>query len=457
MNTNITTSIFDIFKIGPGPSSSHTIGPMRAGNDFYDSVISLDKSVLNKALHVKIYLHGSLSATGLGHGTHRAVVAGINNIRADKCNAKDVLDIFENSDLYELDFKLKKIAMHKDDIVFCDIEQSSNFPYANTLIIELLDNENNILLQKEYYSIGGGFIKIKDESEPTRNEPTYKYSNFDELKKILREKNITLSQLAIENEMSITGKSYDEIYHKLKKIVHVMIDSVENGLEAKDSILPGKLNLKRHAKDVYDSAHLRKHIMNRYLIYLNSYALAASEENAAGKIVVTAPTSGSSGLIPALIYFLRHHLQESMKSIIEGMLAASLISFIARENASIAGAEVGCQGEVGVAAAMGAALMASVNHESIEIVENSATIALEHFLGLTCDPIGGYVQIPCIERNAVGAMQSYNAYYLAFSSHDKKLSFDEVVQTMLETGKDMNSKYKETAKGGLATIASIRC
>lgn len=458
MKNYIDTSIFDIFKIGPGPSSSHTIGPMKIGNSFKSYIESLPENKVDTVSSIKIKLHGSLSATGKGHGTHRAVSAGIMGITPENCDTDYLLLIFENNDdSYKLNFNKKTISLNYDDICFCPITESINFPYANTLIIQLLDNEESIIIEKEYYSIGGGFIKCKDEVEPQKGKPKYLYSNFNELRSIVEQENISLTDIMIENEMAITGISKNEIFRKLKKIVSAMIDSVENGLEAEDMILPGHIQLKRRAKEVHDSAHSKKHIMNRYLIYLNSYALAASEENAAGKIVVTAPTSGSSGLIPGIIYFLNHQMHETKKDITKGMLGAAAISFIARANASIAGAEVGCQGEVGVAAAMGAALMAVVNHENINIIESSATIALEHLLGLTCDPVGGYVQIPCIERNASGALEGYNAYYLAFSKHRNIISFDEVVQTMLETGKDMNSKYKETAKGGLATITSIRC
>ncbi|MEA1916984.1 MAG: L-serine ammonia-lyase [Campylobacterota bacterium] len=454
----INMSIFDIFKIGPGPSSSHTLGPMKAGNRFRAYVESLDSSVLKNISKLKIELHGSLSATGKGHGTHRAITAGVMGMTPELCNPDEVLELFTKANkIYNIKFKNFSVEFQESDICFCPILDSVNFPFANTLILKLQDSSSNTLVEKEYYSIGGGFITCKDEQEPARGEAKYLYSNFSELREIVERKNISLSQIMVENEMAITGLSFEEIKAKLKSLVDVMLKSVKNGLKSKEEFLPGSLMLRRRAKEVYNSASSKKHIMNKYLIYLNSYALAASEENAAGKIVVTAPTSGSSGLIPAIMYFLKHNMGEKKMAIVEAILAASAVGFVAKTNASIAGAEVGCQGEIGVAAAMGAALMASINKEPIHIVESSATIALEHQLGLTCDPIGGYVQVPCIERNAAGALEGYNSYFLAFSQHKNILSFDEVVQTMLETGRDMNSKYKETAKGGLATIASVRC
>jgi L-serine dehydratase len=457
-NNYIDTSVFDIFKIGPGPSSSHTIGPMKAGNGFREYVSLLHREDIERSASLKVELHGSLSATGRGHGTHRAVAAGIIGWTPESCDPDKVLALFEQKGaVYAVDFDGIKVPLSEKDIIFCDPGEALKFPYANTLIISLLDSDGNVILSKEYYSIGGGFIKCKDESEPKRNKPKYLYSNFNELRSLVENEHIELYDILLENEMAITGRSEEYIMKKMKDIVHAMIESVENGLEADENLLPGPIGLQRKAKRVHDSAKERKHIMNRYMIYLNSYALAASEENAAGKIVVTAPTSGSSGLIPGIIYFLNHHMQETKKDIIKGMFIAASIGFIARTNASIAGAEVGCQGEVGVAAAMGAALMAAINNEPISIIENSASIALEHMLGLTCDPVGGYVQVPCIERNAAGALEGYNAYYLAFAKHSKIIRFDEIIETMLETGRDMNSKYRETAKGGLATVTSIRC
>jgi L-serine dehydratase len=431
---------------------------MKAGNSFKEYVEKLKKEKIKNIKKIQIDLHGSLSATGKGHGTHRAIAMVVMGVAPHKCDSDFLLNMFEKeNDSYELKFQNKIITIKEQDISFRPLSEAQNFPYANTLVIKLLDSKKSIVIEKEYYSIGGGFIKCKDEKEPKRNKPKYLYSNFNELRAIIEEKNISLAQVILENEMAITGSSKKEIYKDLKQIIKAMIKSVENGLKTKQTVLPGDIKLQRRAKEVYDSVKLKKHILNKHIIYLNSYALAASEENAAGKIVVTAPTSGSSGLIPGIIYFLIHQLKESEKNIIKSMLCAAAISFIARENASIAGAEVGCQGEVGVAAAMGAALMASINNEPINIIESSATIALEHFLGLTCDPIGGYVQIPCIERNAIGALQSYNSYTLASCKHHNILRFDEVVKTMLQTGKDMNSKYKETAKGGLAVYTSIKC
>jgi L-serine dehydratase len=259
-----------------------------------------------------------------------------------------------------------------------------------------------------------------------------------------------------QNEKDITGATDLEITQKFKNLINVMLDSVEHGLTA-EGVLPGPIKLQRKAHKLYEKANNMHHSPDRFLILLNAYSLAASEENAAGHIVVTAPTSGSAGVLPGVIYLLKHHHQKLIKTLIDSMMVAGVIGLIARHNASISGAEVGCQGEIGVASAMGAALLSwSDGHMTTRRIENAAEIALEHHLGMTCDPIDGYVQIPCIERNAIGAVTSYNSYLIASigEPNTQKIRFDEVVQTMLETGQDMHHKYKETSVGGLATCTT---
>ena len=453
---HITTSIFDIFKIGPGPSSSHTIGPMNAAHDFRHSILKLPKETLNKATHIEVHLYGSLSATGKGHGTDRAILAGLFGDKPETCDIKRMLCFFENDDSYEIDLNGKIIPFDYDCFFYEEIHHL--FPYSNTMILELVSRDKT-LLEKEYYSIGGGFIKCKGEEEKKRPVPPYPYCNMNDLKKVLNENNISLSKLMIENEKALTGRSEEEIYTQLDRIIGVMEQSVDRGLVT-EGALPGRIQLMRKAPALYKLAQEEKDldVPDRFLIFIDAYALAASEENGAGHMVVTAPTSGASGVIPSLIYLLKKYFYMKNDLISEGLLAAAAIGFIAKHNASISGAEVGCQGEVGVAAAMGAAMVAHIDKVPINVVENAAEIALEHQLGLTCDPIDGYVQIPCIERNAVAAVEAYNAYLLATAGDPKKqkISFDQVVEVMLQTGKDMCLKYKETSRGGLA-LCDINC
>ncbi len=248
------------------------------------------------------------------------------------------------------------------------------------------------------------------------------------------------------------------MFYELDKIISVMEQSVTRGLST-EGFLPGPIRLQRKAPYLYNVAKSNiLHVPDQFIVVLDSYALAAAEENAAGHKIVTAPTSGASGVIPAIVYLLKNDLSVNIKKIKEGLIVAAMIGFLAKHNASISGAEVGCQGEIGVAASMGAAMLTYVNGGSIDIIDISAEIALEHNLGMTCDPIRGYVQIPCIERNAVGTMDAYNAYLLASSGDPKKhkLNFDQVLKVMLEVGRDMCSKYKETSQGGLA-VCEINC
>jgi L-serine dehydratase len=274
-----------------------------------------------------------------------------------------------------------------------------------------------------------------------------------ELKKALESSELPLYELLLQNEEVLKGESRSQIEAGLDKILAVMDASVERGIKA-HGVLPGPIKLERKAAALYRIAESQLlDVPDRFLVLLDAYALAVSEENAAGRLVVTAPTSGSAGVIPGIVYLLKHYFHTTPEDLRRGLAVSACIGFMAKHNASISGAEVGCQGEIGVASCMGAALVASVDHANIDVIETSAEIAMEHSLGLTCDPIGGYVQIPCIERNAVGAVNAYNAYLIASSGDPKKkkISFDEVIRVMYETGRDMCSKYKETSKGGLAT------
>jgi L-serine dehydratase len=456
----IKLSIFDIFKIGPGPSSSHTIGPMSAAYQFIQSANSLPEEKIKTVTKIEIYLYGSLSATGKGHGTDRAVVGGLLGWQPHTCDADELDNLLRNpGDTYNIKLKGKTISFNSGNIHFDAIQHS--FPFQNTIIMRIYSGDN-IIFEKEYYSIGGGFVKCKGEEEKRRPDPVYPYGNMKEFKKVFSESGIMLDELIMKNEMALTGENEKQINKRLDFVISVMMDAVEDGIHA-EGILPGPIKLARKAHTLYKRAHQPtpefpvEHIPDRFMTFLNSYSMAAAEENAAGHKVVTAPTLGSCGVIPGVLYLLKHRFNKSKQSLRSGMLAAALISFIVKSNASISGAEVGCQGEIGVASAMAAALLVHANGYPIDLIENAAEIALEHHLGMTCDPIGGYVQIPCIERNAVAAVDAYNAYLLASAGDPKKqkIHFDEVVEAMFETGKDMSTKYKETAQGGLAVCTTL--
>ena len=449
----ITTSVFDIFKIGPGPSSSHTIGPMKAANAFIEAAEKLPVEVLESVETLHIHLYGSLSATGAGHGTDKAITAGLLKQRPDTCDPDFVLSLLTaGHENCVVNINDKKLDFCKSNIFF--EEETEGLKFQNTVVMNLLNQDNEVVFSKTYYSVGGGFVLCDGEAEEVPPIPPHQFSNMRQFKRINKRTDLCPAEIIRQNEKVLKNLSSDEIDKRLDTIIDAMLAAVKNGLAA-DGVLPGRLNLERKAKDLFERAEKTDNLLDKNLLYLNAFTLAASEENAAGRIVVTAPTSGASGIIPGVIYYLTNYAKTSRKTIRDGLLLAGLIGSIAKNNASISGAEVGCQGEVGVASAMAAALIAHVHGAKLQIVENAAESALEHHLGMTCDPIGGYVQIPCIERNAVGAVTAYNAYLIASGGNPAKhkLSFDEVIEAMLETGQDMRTCYKETSRGGLATCS----
>ncbi len=455
MKDFITTSIFDIFKTGPGPSSSHTIGPMKAALSFRDAVQALDGPPDLTAATIDVYLYGSLSMTGEGHGTHKAVLGGLLGWTPEGCDCDQLLALLESPESeYQLSFEKGAITFKAENIHFEGADPA--LPSQNTLCFRLTAADQ-ILLEREYYSIGGGFIQCKGEDEAQRPDPPHAYGNMNGLRKILRKSDLSLREVMLQNEEALTGQPRTAILSGIDALIEAMCKAVEKGL-ATDEILPGPIGLMRKAPVLYKNSARMKHETGRFLALLNAYAHAASEENAAGRMVVTAPTSGAAGVLPGVIYLMKQHFEFSKEQFQNGMLAAAAIAFIAKHNASIAGAEVGCQGEVGVASSMAAAFIAYARGLPMKQVENAAEIALEHQLGMTCDPVGGYVQIPCIERNAVGAVQAMNAFILAEVGDParQKVTFDEVVEAMMETGQDMSTKYKETAKGGLA-VCCVAC
>jgi L-serine dehydratase len=448
----IATSVFDMFKIGPGPSSSHTIGPMKATFDFLQRINALSESQIADSQSIMIHLNGSLSATGKGHGTDRAVIAGLLGWLPDTVEPADFASLLKNhDDKYFVKIKSKQIEINADSVRFERVKYAS--PHPNTLVLRLLNKESEVIHEEEYYSVGGGFIQRKGEEDTPKidKKPIYAYTTMTELKQHLKDQNLSLTDLLLANETAISGLNRKEIYQKIDDILEYMHRAVKRGLRTKGQ-LPGSIKLRRKAPILYEEAKNHASAMDSFMIFLNAYCMAASEENAAGSIVVTAPTSGASGVIPGVTYLLRNHYHYDKQKLREGMLAAAAVGFLIKHNASISGAEMGCMGEIGSASAMAAAMLAYCAGLSIEKVEAAAEIAIEHHLGMTCDPIGGYVQIPCIERNAMGAIKAYNAYLLANSGNTayQKISLDSVIKVMRATGRDMSKKYKETSEAGLA-------
>ena len=465
----IETSLFELFKCGPGPSSSHTMGPMLAGYDFLQRCAApadcgcgqspgtkADTPREPRALRFKVRLFGSLSATGAGHGTDAAVMAGLLGYQPSQCPP----GLLKNLATDRQTDHQARLGAFTANIRLNDIAHDSiihDRPYSNTLRIALEDDQGRSLREEEYYSVGGGFIQWNGWREPERGTPAHPYNTMRQLKETLRVTGLTLHELMLENESAITGMGRAAILEKLEGLLETMLESVRHGLEA-EGPLPGTLGVQRKARALYLRGRDMPMGSDRFLARLNAYAMATAEENADGGVIVTAPTCGASGVMPALLYAMRHDQSVGDRALREGMLAAAAIAFLAKRNAAIAGAEVGCQGEVGVASAMAAAMVAHARGESAQTTENAAEIALEHHLGLTCDPVGGYVQIPCIERNAMGAVKAYNAFLLASmeNPYHHRVSLDSAIAAMAETGRDMNAKFKETSLGGLA-VSMVNC
>lgn len=445
----ITTSVFELLKIGPGPSSSHTIAPMRAGYDFYCLMQKLSPEQQADAMKVQVLLYGSLAATGRGHGTDRAVLGGLLGASPETCPA-DFLDTISldfdrivTLNIGGCSIPFRAADMHWD-------ESQHDFPFSNTMVIRLTGTEG-LLLEKEYYSVGGGFLQWKGWQEAMRGAPCYPYENASQLWKQLKKHRLSLDELMLANEKAITGMKAAEVNTRLDRIIDVMEDAVQRGVHT-EGWLPGPVGLHRKAALMFQRAKELPQNSERLMTYLCSCAFAVAEENASGHLVVTAPTCGSAGVIPAVVHLLRHHQKLSRAAIRKALLGAVAVGFIARQNASISGAEVGCQGEIGVASSMAAALIALANGCELRIAENAAETALEHHLGMTCDPVKGYVQIPCIERNAMGAVKAYASFLIAREGLPDwhVVGLDKAIEAMNLTGRDLKPEYRETARGGLA-------
>lgn len=450
----IATSLFDLYKVGPGPSSSHTIGPMKAAYDFLQRIRRLPPSILKTASAVEAILYGSLAATGKGHGTDKAVAAGLLGKLPEECEPQWFASLMREGTSYRIHTGAGEVEFSPAGVRY--EHGKYHFHHPNTMQLRLM-NGLILITEEEYYSVGGGFVHRKGETSNEKQEkfPRYEYSTMTEMRDHLQREQISLTELIFRNEESLSGISREQIHDRLDAILNFMHQAVQRGLTASGE-LPGIIKLNRKAASLYNKAQEMARTQDSFLIFLNAYCEAASEENAAGNIVVTAPTSGASGVIPGLTYLMKNHFHYSQQKLRDGLAVAAAIGFLVKHNASISGAEMGCMGEIGTASAMGAAMLAYCSGSDINTVEAAAEIAIEHHLGMTCDPIGGYVQIPCIERNAMGAVKAYNAFLLASSGNHafQKISLDSVIKVMKATGNDMSKKYKETSEAGLALSAT---
>jgi L-serine dehydratase len=402
-------------------------------------------------------LFGSLSATGKGHGTERAALAGLVGKEPATVDPAFLDSLRDNpNQSFHVKLGTSTINVTLKDVIY-DAEKG-NFPHPNTMTAKLMAG-NNVLLEQEYYSVGGGFIEWKGYTPPKKNPPKYPFSTMTELRQHAEKNKLTIAQVILANEMAISGKSEQEIYAFIDKITGAMVAIVKSGLKApEDSVLPGPIKLASKAATVYKRAMDEAYQSDRGIGCLSAYALAGSEENGRGHLVVTAPTGGSAGVLPALVYGLGEGGRKlSQDKIRQGMLAAAAIGYLCKHNATLSAAEGGCQAEIGVASAMAAALVATAHDATPRVVENAAESALEHHLGMTCDPVAGYVQIPCIERCAFGAVKAWTAYAIASNEVESKhrVTLDSTITALAQTAKDMNTKYKETSEAGLALSVTL--
>ncbi len=460
----MAVSAFDLFKIGIGPSSSHTVGPMRAAARFAERWLE-EKGGLDRVARVRAELYGSLAMTGRGHGTDKAVLLGFEGEHPDTVDPDSIPETLARIRGTQ---RLRVLGKHeiefdeKRDLVF---NKRQKLPFhTNGMRFSAYDADGNELASRDYYSVGGGFVVNHDEAAEDRivadtTEQPYPFATGQQLLELCEEHKLSIAQLMLENEK--VWRSEADIRSGLLTIWKAMQGCVERGLRSPGT-LPGGLHVKRRAPAMAEELRSQPEAALKdpltILDWVNLYALAVNEENAAGGRVVTAPTNGAAGIVPAVLHYYHRFCPKSDENgIVDFLLTAAAIGILYKENASISGAEVGCQGEVGVACSMAAGGLAAALGGNVWQVENAAEIGMEHNLGLTCDPIGGLVQIPCIERNAMGSVKAINASRMALKSDGKhRVSLDKVIATMRDTGRDMKDKYKETSRGGLA-VNVIEC
>lgn len=458
----MSLSVFDLFKVGIGPSSSHTVGPMRAAVTFVEG---LERDGLLNAVHsVRVELYGSLGATGKGHGSDKAVLLGLEGEHPDLI---DTAEVEHRIAEIRLSAAINLLGHHR--ISFVEKQHLAmirkSLPYhPNGMVFRAFDEAGIQIRSREYYSVGGGFVV--DESAAGVDRIAEEKTNLElpflsgkALLDLCEKHEMSISEIMARNELA--WRSAEETRAGLLHIWRVMQDCVQAGCST-EGVMPGGLKVRRRAADLYrqlrvsPEAGLRDNLS--VLDWVNLYALAVNEENASGGRVVTAPTNGAAGIVPAVLhYYVNFIASANEDGVVRFLLTAAAIGILYKENASISGAEVGCQGEVGVACSMAAGALCEVLGGTPRQVENAAEIGMEHNLGLTCDPIGGLVQVPCIERNAMGSVKAINAARMALRGNgDHYVSLDKVIRTMRQTGADMKTKYKETARGGLA-VNIIEC
>ena len=451
-------STFDLFSIGIGPSSSHTVGPMRAALTFMKEIEK--RNLLLQTSRIKVDLYGSLAFTGKGHGTDLAIMLGLSGERPELVDPNTVQSSVQKIRHDKIIFLLCAHSIHFEESTDLLFHRDRQLPFhPNGMRFSIYDETGRELLSLVYYSVGGGFVVNEEHAShndkviTNKHRLPYPFKTADELLKLCQKHSLTIPELMMENEK--TWRSEPEVKTGLLRIWHVMSESIERGC-LQDGILPGGLKVRRRAKALLE--HLTKETSNpnrnpaELLEWVSLWALAVNEENAAGGRVVTAPTNGAAGVIPSVIKYYTHFVKDATdEGIIAFLLTAGAMGILYKEGASISAAEMGCMGEVGVACSMAAGGLTAALGGTTEQIENAAEIGMEHNLGLTCDPVMGLVQIPCIERNTMGAIKAINAAMLALRGDGiHRVSLDQVIAAMRSTGHDMKSIYKETSLGGLA-------
>ena len=463
----MAVSVFDLFKVGIGPSSSHTVGPMRAARMFVARL--KQDGLLQRTVRVQTQLYGSLGATGKGHGSDKAVMLGLAGQEPDTVDVDAVPQMLETMRRERRIVLLGEHAVEFDESRDLEFRRRDTLPFhANGMRCSAFDAGGATLASRTYYSVGGGFVVseevVADGSKhkvvaPDTTVLPYPFHSAEELLALTAREGCSIAEIMRRNERH--WRSDEAIDAGLLHIWEVMQACVQRGCRT-EGVLPGGFKVRRRAPQLHrqltsnPEAALRDPL--QIIDWVNLYALAVNEENAAGGRVVTAPTNGAAGIVPAVLhYYSRFVPGASERGVIDFLLTAGAIGILYKENASISGAEVGCQGEVGVACSMAAGALCAVLGGTPAQVENAAEIAMEHHLGLTCDPVGGLVQIPCIERNAIASVKALNAARMALRGDGThRVSLDKVIKTMRETGADMQTKYKETARGGLA-VNIVEC
>ncbi|HNX41826.1 MAG TPA: L-serine ammonia-lyase [Candidatus Aminicenantes bacterium] len=444
-------SVFEILKIGVGPSSSHTLGPAQAGLHFRGLRPCWDGE---QDLRLKVSLYGSLALTGKGHLTDVAVTAGLGGYDPEKTPGSPLRLFHETEERGFLTFPREaRVSFSPSHDIVYDTERE-DLLHPNTLRIDLF-SQGTLIESGEYLSVGGGVLEGNRICLSSSRRGSAGLASMGEVMAVCEREEEDLVAFILEHERLVAGKEPFQVYARLQRLWEIMQESIHRGVSTR-GVLPGELKLVRKAPELMSRFHkkiVEWKILSQVITLGSIYAIAVAEENASGARLVTAPTCGSAGVVPAVLKILEDRFHYSQERILQALLIAGLIGALVKHNASISGAEIGCQGEVGTASAMAAAAASFLLGGTLSQIESAAETALEHHLGLTCDPVKGLVQIPCIERNAVGAVTALNAANLSLLTSGKhRISFDTVVETMQQVGRDMNRKYKETALGGLATL-----